>query len=147
MNKELVEKYIKTYFPTINCEDAIKNQKKKVYNLLEKLNDPESVFKELPFYCLNLNEQVKLLHFILEETDERQIISNLGKADVDKDYCNIEIDDGDAAEFSKTFFKEEIPTYEPVDIKSMLISNRMVIRGEQDMQGVLDCLNQSNEIS
>lgn len=64
MNKELVEKYLETYFSTINDEDAIKNQKKKVYNLLEKLNDSEAVFKGLPFYCLNLKEQVKLLYFI-----------------------------------------------------------------------------------
>jgi len=146
VNKELVKKYLEAYFPTINDEDAIKNQKKKVYNLLEKLNDPETVFKGLPFYCLNSKEQVKLLHFILEETDERQIISNLGKVDADKDYCDIEIDDEDTADFARTSFKEEMPDYEPLNLKSMLISNRMVIRDWQDMQEVLDYLNRSNGI-
>lgn len=140
-----MEKYLKTYFPAINEEDAVKNEQKKVRNLLKKFDDPESVFKGLPFYCLNLKEQVKLLHFILEETDERQIISNLGKIDADKDYCNIDIDDEDTEEFTRRFLEEELPDYEPLDLKSMLISNRMIIRGEDDMQGVLDCLNQSNE--
>lgn len=105
-----MEKYLETYFPDINDEDAKKNQKKKINNLLIKLNDSESVFKELPFNCLNLNEQVRLLHFILEETEERQIISNLGKVDADKDYGNIEIDDEEAKEFARTFLMKRFQT-------------------------------------
>lgn len=73
MKKELVEKYLETYFSDINDEDARKNQKKKVNNLLKKLNDSESVFKGLPIYCLNLKEQVKLLHFILRVVGKMEI--------------------------------------------------------------------------
>ena len=72
-----MEKYLEIYFPAINDEDVRKNEKKKVNNLLAKLKDSDSVFVGIPFECLNLMEQVKLLHFILEEIDERQIISNL----------------------------------------------------------------------
>jgi hypothetical protein len=146
VNKELVEKYLGTYFSTIIDEDAIKNQKKKVNNLLEKFADPESVFNGLPIYCVNLEEQAKLLHFILEESDERQIVSNLGKVDADKDYYNIVIDDEDSAEFAITSLGKVMPDYEPLDINSILISNRIVIRGRQEIQGVLDHLKQSNEV-
>lgn len=146
MYKDLIEKYLVTYFPTDIDEETRKNEQKKVRNLLKKLNDPESVFKGLPLSCMNFNEQVKILHFILEETNERQIISNLSKVDADKDYSNIEIDDKDTMEFAKTFFEEEMPEFEPLDLKSMLISNRLLIRGEQDMKKVLDNLYYSNEI-
>lgn len=145
VHRELMERYLETYFPSINDEDSIKNEKKKIHNLLVKLNNKESVFKGLPFYSLNLTEQVKLLHFILEEIDERQIINNLGKVDADKDYSNIEMDDEETEAFTRTFFKEEMPDYEPLDIQSMLISNRLIIRSEQDMQLLLDYLKQSNE--
>lgn len=145
LNRKLVEKYLEIYFPAINDEDVRKNEKKKVNNLLAKLNDSDSVFVGIPFECLNLMEQVKLLHFILEEIDERQIISNLTKVDADKDYSNIEISDEKTEEFTRIFFKDEMPDYEPLDINSLLISSRQVIRSEQDMQVLLDYLNQSNE--
>lgn len=140
-----MEKYLETYFPSINDEDARKNEKKKVHNLLAKLNDPESVFIGIPFECMNLLEQVRLLHFILEEIEERQIISNLSKVDADKDYGNIEISDEEIEEFTRNFFKDEMPDYEPLDINSLLISSRQIIRSEQDMKVLLDYLNQSNE--
>lgn len=145
MNSELVKQYLETYFPDVDDEDEIKNEKKKIHNLLKKINKAESVFKELPFECLNLNEQAKLIHFILEESDERQIIGNMGKVDADKDFSNIEIEDKEAEIFTHYFLEEEMPNYESLDIKSVLISNRRVIRSEQDVQVVLDYLNQSNE--
>ena len=95
MNRELVEKYFESYYVDIDDEDIIKNEKKKIYNLLAKLNNPESIYKGLSFSCLNVSEQVRLLHFILEEVDERQIISNLSKIDADKDYRNLIIDEAD----------------------------------------------------
>ena len=145
MNMELVKKYIEAYFPDVDDEDEIKNEKKKVRNLIEKIIAQKSVFKGLPFECLNFNEQAKLLHFFLEETDERQIIGNMGKVDADKDYCNIEIEDKNAEKFTRTFFKEEMPDYKPLDLKSVLVSNRMIIRYGQDIREVLDNLIQSNE--
>lgn len=48
-----------------------------------------------------------MLYFILEETDERQIISNLAKVDADKNYCDIEITDVDTAEISKQFLMKK----------------------------------------
>ena len=146
LDKELVEKYLETYFPCIDDEDIKKNEKKKVHNLFAKLNDTESVFRGIPFECMNLMEQVKLLHFVLEEIDERQIISNLSKVDADKDYSNIEISDEETEEFTRSFFKDEMPDYEPLDINSLLLSSRQIIRSEQDMQVLLDYLNRSNEI-
>lgn len=95
MDRILVEKYIEIYFPDISDEDTIKNERKKVRNLLAKLNKPESVYKGLSFSCLNISEQVRLLHFILEEIGERQIVSNLNKIDADKDYCNLEMENED----------------------------------------------------
>lgn len=140
-----MEKYLEIYFPSIDDEDVRKNEKKKVHNLLAKLNDSKSVFIGIPFECLNLMEQVKLLHFILEEIDERQIVSNLSKVDADKSYSNIEISDEETEEFTRTFFKDELPDYEPLDINSLLILSRQIIRSEQDMPVLLDYLIQSNE--
>lgn len=143
MDKLLVEKYIEIYFPDINDEDTIKNERKKVRNLLEKLNAKESVYKGLSFSCLNISEQVKLLHFILEETDERQIVSNLNKIDADKNYCNLEMENEDAV--IKGSFENEMPDFEPIDINSMLISCRKVIRSELEAHLILDYLKSSNE--
>lgn len=143
LDKFLVGKYIEIYFSDINDEDTIKNERKKVRNLLAKLNVQESVYKGLSFCCLNISEQVKLLHFILEETDERQIVSNLNKIDADKNYCNLEMENEDAV--LEGFFEDEMPDFEPIDINSMLISCRKVIRSDLEAHLMLDYLKSSNE--
>ncbi|NBH36486.1 hypothetical protein D3Z58_23950 [Clostridiaceae bacterium] len=143
MDRILVEKYIEIYFPDISDENTIKNERKKVRNLLAKLNKPESVYKGLSFSCLNISEQVRLLHFILEEIDERQIVSNLNKIDADKDYCNLEMENEDTV--IEGFFEDETPDFEPIDINSMLICCRKVIRSELEAHLMLDYLKSSNE--
>lgn len=144
VNNELVKKYLEIYFQSSDT-DIKMNEKKKVRNLLTKLNDPNSVFRGLSFECLSIMEQVKLLHFILEEIEERQIVSNLSKADADKDYSNIEISGEKTEGFTRTFFKDEMLDYATIDINNELISSRQIIRSERDMQALLDYLNQSNE--
>ena len=143
LDRILVEKYIEIYFPDISDEDTIKNERKKVRNLLAKLNKPESVYKGLSFSCLNISEQVRLLHFILEEIGERQIVSNLNKIDADKDYCNLEMENEDTV--IEGFFEDEMPDFEPIDINSMLICCRKVIRSELEAHLMLDYLKTSNE--
>lgn len=143
LDRILAEKYIEIYFSDISDEDILKNERKKVRNLLTKLNKSESVYKGLSFSCLNISEQVKLLHFILEEIDERQIVSNLNKVDADKDYCNLEMANEDAV--FEGFFEDEMPDFEPIDINSMLISCRKVIRSELEVHLMLDYLKSSNE--
>lgn len=143
LDRILVEKYIEIYFPDISDEDTIKNERKKVRNLLEKLNKPESVYKGLSFSCLNISEQVRLLHFILEEIGERQIVSNLNKIDADKDYCNLEMENEDTV--IEGFFEDEMPDFEPIDINSMRICCRKVIRSELEVRLMLDYLKSSNE--
>lgn len=143
LDRILVEKYIEIYFPDISDENTIKNERKKVRNLLAKLNKPESVYKGLSFSCLNISEQVRLLHFILEEIDERQIVSNLNKIDADKDYCNLEMENEDTV--IEGFFEDETPDFEPIDINSMLICCRKVIRSELEAHLMLDYLKSSNE--
>ena len=143
LDRILVEKYIEIYFPDISDEDTIKNERKKVRNLLAKLNKPESVYKGLSFSCLNISEQVRLLHFILEEIGERQIVSNLNKIDADKDYCNLEMENEDTV--IEGFFEDETPDFEPIDINSMLICCRKVIRSELEAHLMLDYLKSSNE--
>ncbi len=145
MNRELVEKYFESYPIHIKDEDIRKNEKKKIHNLLAKLNNPQSIYKGLSFSCLNVSEQVRLLHFILEEIEERQIISNLSKIDADKDYRNLIIDKADEKGLVESFYDNEMTNYEPIDINSMLISNRKVIRSEQDINFVLDYLYFANE--
>lgn len=112
-------------------------------NLLAKLNKPESVYKGLSFSCLNISEQVRLLHFILEEIGERQIVSNLNKIDADKDYCNLEMENEDTV--IEGFFEDEMPDFEPIDINSMLICCRKVIRSELEVHLMLEYLKSSNE--
>ena len=143
LDRILVEKYIEIYFPDISDEDTIKNERKKVRNLLAKLNKPESVYKGLSFSCLNISEQVRLLHFILEEIGERQIVSNLNKIDADKDYCNLEMENEDTV--IEGFFEDEMPDFEPIDINSMLICCRKVIRSELEVHLMLEYLKSSNE--
>lgn len=143
LDRILVEKYIEIYFSDISDEDTIKNERKKVRNLLAKLNEPESVYKGLSFSCLNISEQVRILHFILEEIDERQIVSNLNKIDADKDYCNLEMEDDDVD--IEGFFEDGMPDFEPIDINSMLIFCRKIIRSEPKVHLMLDYLKSSNE--
>lgn len=145
MDRALVEKYIEIYFSDINDEDIIKNERKKVRNLLAKLNDTTSVYKGLSFSCLNILEQVRLLHFFLEEIEERQVVSNLNKIDVDKIYNNLKMDDEDEKVALVGFIEDQIPDFEPIDINSMLISCRKVIRSGLETHLMLDYLNASNE--
>lgn len=145
MDRELIEKYIEIYLLDVDDEAVIKNERKKVCNLLTKLSDAKSVYKGLPFSYLNISEQVRLLHFILEEIDERQVVSNLNKIDADKDFNNLEMDNEDENVISEDFIDDEMPDFELIDINSMLISCRKVIRSELEMDLVLDYLDSSNE--
>lgn len=144
MKKRIDVVYVETYFSHLTDEDAIKNEKKKVKNLISKLQNSKSVFKQLPFEYLNIKEKVKLLHFILEEIDEREIISNLEKINVDKVYTNIEMFD-ETEEHTDYFLGEDIIEYESLDIKGMLFLNRNIIRGEKNNKLVLDDLKKNNE--
>lgn len=107
--------------------------------------DNLSVYEGLGLECLVIEEQVKLVHFFLEDAQGRQIVSNLEKIDADKDYYDIEMKDVDAEKFTKNFFEKELPNYEEVPIQEILLFNRRVIRSAQDINFVVDSLDEFNE--
>lgn len=143
--KELVEKYLNTYYSNTD-EDTRDNEYKRIKGLIKKLTDPNSVFKGLPLNYMNTKEQLILLHFLLEEVPERQIISNANKVNADRDFYDLKIKDKLADRFTNYIFTETMPNYEPFDIKEGIQPNRLLIRHSDNLKELFYSLNYNNEI-
>lgn len=143
--KDLVKKYLDTYYPSTD-EDRYDREEKRVRGLIKKLANPDSVFKGIPLNYMNTEEQLNLLHFLLEETPERQIISNANKINADRDYYDLEIKDKLAERFTNHFLNEAIPDYESFNIKRETQLNRLLIRQSNNLKELFYSLNHNNEV-
>lgn len=125
--KKIVEYYIDTYHPEIKTKiDLRKNEENKVKSLIEKLLDKNTVYKELAFEALTEKEQCKLLYHILEKVEEREIISNIGKNDINRDYDMFIMAEAECKELYEKIFKD-IPNFQPLNIKKEIRINRQII--------------------
>lgn len=60
---KLVYQYIKRYEPNVEADD-LSNLKKQLVILLNKLHDNKSVYKNLPFDYMPVDQQLKLMHHL-----------------------------------------------------------------------------------
>lgn len=88
MDKALLNEYINKFMPGYKEADLKKGQENRLNFLINNLTDSKSVYKNFPFKLLPISEQAKLIHFFLNLSAERQIISNVAKIDVDRNYNN-----------------------------------------------------------
>ncbi|WP_409344820.1 hypothetical protein [Paenibacillus sp. MBLB4367] len=65
--------------------ETLNNERKKLNGLLRKLKS-HAVYQALPFDRLNEEEKCKLLYHLLYHTSEREIIANMQKSDINRDY-------------------------------------------------------------
>ena len=144
MYKELIKGYLDKHYPTLKGDDR-KHQENRVKPLIRKLTDKGSVYKDLPFDCMGMEEQINLLHYILEKSTERQIVANMGKTDVDRDYYDFILKDEDKDWFTQEFMKS-IEGFEPYNLVECKWENRNLIRysGLSSVE-VLENLNNLNE--
>ena len=83
---KLVYQYIKRYEPNVEADD-LSNLKKQLVILLNKLHDNKSVYKNLPFDYMPVDQQLKLMHHLrTSPVAGRQIISNMTKIDADRSF-------------------------------------------------------------
>ena len=143
--KELVKKYLDTYYPNTD-EDTKDKEYKRVKGLIKKLTAPDSVFKGIPLNYMNTEEQINLLHFLLEEVPERQIISNANRVNADRDFYDLKIKDKLADQLTNCILTETLPNYEPFDIKEGIQPNRLLIRHSTNQKELFNSLNHNNEV-
>ena len=87
---KLSDCYILTYANNMDKENQ-KNERKKVRNLIKKFEKSPDVFGGLAFGYISVEEQARIVHFFLEECDQRQIIDNLTKINVDANFSSLEM--------------------------------------------------------
>ncbi|WP_342440933.1 hypothetical protein MHB65_15310 [Lysinibacillus sp. FSL K6-0075] len=146
MDKELLDYYIERFMP--NCKEAElkKGQENRLKPLIKKLTDKQSVFKDFPYELLDTKQKAELLNFWLNISPERQIISNIGKDDVDREFDNFLFNDNVTERFTKEFMSEH-PNYEPWDLSSERVKNRKIIRDHSfSTRNVLKELSRLNEV-
>lgn len=88
---KLSDYYILTYANDVDQESQ-KNERKKVQNLIRKFEKSPEVFRGLAFDYISVEEQARIVHFFLEECEQRQIIDNLTKINADANFSSLEID-------------------------------------------------------
>lgn len=145
MNKEIVDYYLSTYCEKFDIYGDKNTQEKRVKSLISKLIDKTSIYKDLPFEILSIKEQGKLLHYILEKSPERQIIANMKKIDVDRDYYNFILQDENINELNIQMFNQ-LDGWEPYNIDEYMLLNRVLIKNtDSSILDILKELNYKNE--
>jgi len=104
-----------------------KEQENRLKPLIEKLTNMDSFFKDFPFELLEMREKAELLNFLLNNaTVERQIVSNICKSNVDRNFGDFRIPDEIAKKFTNEFLNEH-PDFGPWDILRERGENRIII--------------------
>ena len=121
------------------------SEKKRVRNLVEKINEPESVFSDFPFGYMDKEEQLILLHHIMTSLPERQIMANMKKTDVDRYYMNFVYRNNNDI-LNQEIFEEEFKEYFPINLFNEILQCRCIIRySPEDEKKILEYLLQMNE--
>ncbi|EOO12791.1 hypothetical protein [Bacillus cereus] len=145
MDKELLDYYITEYMPECNEADLKKGQENRLKHLIKNLNDKGSVFRDFPYEMLAMEEKAKLLNFLLNTTKERQVVSNIGKNDVDRSFDNFLYLEDMVGEFSIEFIRK-YPNYNQSELSLECNQNRLMIRNHKvSTQNVIHELSNSNE--
>ena len=138
--KKLVEFYINEYHP--NCKqnaDYWKCETNKVKQLINKILK-DKTYKDFPFDLMPIEEQSKLLYHLLEQSSEREIVSNMGKTDVNRDFSDFILHNQE----SELIYKDL--ENKPLNIKEGTKINRGIIRSmDYNSSLVLKDLLENNE--
>lgn len=146
LDKKLLDYYIEQFMPDSKQADLKKGQENRLNHLIKKLTDKNSVYKDFPYDLLLMEEKAELLNFLLNISPERQIVSNIGKDDVDRKYDNFLINDEIAERYTTEFMRDH-PDYVPWDLSLEREKNRNMIRNYSFLtQDVLLELNELNEM-
>lgn len=136
----IIREYINKYGIRDN-----ESEEKRVRNLVKKIKQSDSIFSVFPFDYMEQEEQLILLNFILTSLPERQIMANMKKTDVDRDYMNfVYRSDNDILE--QKIFEEEFVGYSPISLLNEIILSRHIIRfSSEKEQKILEKLMLMNE--
>ncbi len=135
---KLSDYYIMTYANNMDQESQ-KNERKKVRNLIQKFNKYSDVFGGLAFDYLSVEEQARIAHFFLEECDQRQVIDNLTKTNVDADFSYLKLDDQKSV-------RSAIADYDQISIDRCVYQVRSFIRfWQDDGKSLLEFLRDSDD--
>lgn len=108
--------------------ETLNNERKKLNGLLRKLKS-HSVYQALPFDRLNEEEKCKLLYHLLYQTSEREIIANMQKSDINRDYSQFIMP-------STEDWTSEEEGLADVKVKELMYRNRVLIRNVDDADRV-----------
>lgn len=138
---KLSDYYVLAYAGNMDQESQ-KNERKKVRNLIQKFKRTPDVFGGLAFDYISVEEQARIVHYFLEECDQREIINNLTKINVDVDYSFLEIDDQTNSNDS-CFALDYLPLYIDHDIIRIRGMIRSPLNNSRDLlENLLDADNQ-----
>lgn len=120
--------------------ETLNNERKKLNGLLRKLKS-HSVYQALPFDRLNKEEMCKLLYHLLYQISEREIIANMQKSDINRDYSQFIMSS------TENWTSEEEGLADD-KIKEMMYLNRGLIRNvdDADRMEVINMLKNNNEL-
>lgn len=126
IDKALWHKYCELFCQGLPSDEK-KGEENRLKYLLGRLNDPDGVYQNFPLTALDTEEQAKVLYYLLNGANERQIISNMGKNDVDRDYFNFIYEKSNSENIS-SLIMEDFPGYVPYNFKQEKNASRRIIR-------------------
>ena len=123
------------------------NEEKRVRELLRKIHEKDSVFCDFPFDYLNSNEQLIILHYIMTSLPERQIMANMKKIDVDRNYLNFIYEDENNRKETEYLLENELSGYSPIQLVGEVEHSRDIIRNPyNNISEVIKQLQRRNKL-
>lgn len=123
------------------------SEEKRVRSLVKKLCEKDTIFSDFPFDYMAEEEQLVLLHYLMTNLPERQIMANMKKVDVDRNYMNFVYQSPKSKEEVRNIFESELTGYLPISLANELLTSRSIIRNHQyNVQDVLRYLFERNEL-
>ncbi len=127
----IVKYYIDKYKPEVKKDVNYRNlEEKRVRSAVKKLMNKDSIYKYLPFELLSVEEKCKLVNHLLEKAD-REIIANMGKEDVNRNYDGFILPDLQSDFIYKNIFEGELDYKPCIDFNSEKLINRNIIRNKE----------------
>lgn len=127
----IIKYYIDKYKPEVKSDINERNrEEKRVRAAVNKIMDKNSIYKDLPFELLSVEERCKLINHLLEKAD-REIIANMSKEDVNRNYYGFVLPDEQSDFIYKNIF-EDMMEYKPcIDFNTEKYFNREIIRNKE----------------
>lgn len=139
--KSIASLYIEKY----DIKDD-ENEEKRVRRFVRKLHQDKSVFSNYPFDYMIEEEQLLFLNYLMTVLPERQIMANMEKIDVDRDYSNFVLQNIETGKITNLILKNDLSRYKPICLDDEYYKSRFVIRDlEKNSNQVLQNLLQTNE--